>query len=493
MNFPKDLIGKGLRNNPNAFFANGTAPLFAIDPDRTPDEKLPVVQAYSGLSRNKRKKNKNWASDPEITRQRMANAQAQLTNRLAEGELKDKISYIDAIFDSLAKDGIPESQSHFTVPASVVTQNAMKSSGTEPLTVKQGTAQDVTVAQKWADVVDSDEEVDEVIHVEPTPEEKALDQAIEQVTERFNKVVKGVSKKGRSVEDVKRSKVLSSVWRKRSPAGFGRRHVSHSPRASRSPPAPEEISDFNSARKMISYMFNNENIGLSRHFEDDLIRLFNERGYLTEDLIYMYICGIRKERQNSLTNRQEALVSQLSTTAASYGKQLEILKTQIKILSGSDSYPVQKSQEFNERRPNIPAAGASLTKVINPPPIYVAPKKKTEYQPKLTGVVIKEPEMQKVSTPEPVVGTGKGLSDESSGQGKQTVDTIEDVTEVEKMENLMKAITNVGFPLQVLSTKQLSNLLDLVSNKTLVSMINVKSDGDRVVYLGLLTDVIMTV
>nr|WRO64936.1 phosphoprotein [Cytorhabdovirus sp. 'lycii'] len=511
MNIHTDIVGKGLKNKPNSFFNNNSLPLFVFDPQTTPSDKLPIVKAYSGLSRNQRRKNKNWAFDPNLTRIRMENAQAMFAAKLAEGELIEKESYLNYVFDSLQKDEVPSSQTDWEIPRNLPIK---KFSSPATADAKTGTSSCENPTKRWADSLEEDLVDEALIEAKRVDEEqfdKALESAAKEVVEEAMKPNEHTFRPP-GFRSAKPKKAMSLPASKRGlKPSYGRRHVSHSPTSARSSRSSEECMDYGEVISMITHMFNAENVGLNRVFEDDLVRIYNEKGHLSEEAVYYYICGIKKERRNSLTNRQEALVTQMANTTAAFGKQLEIMKRQNEAFAGKMDRMREPTEVIKRREIDLKhlssAPTQSLSRTINPVPITRAPPaKETAYRPKEKGISINEPVVS--TQPKEISNVNKETTGDRPKQDAKDKDPvvpdplshrqqlmdeqdINNVTEIEKMENLMSALQNVSFPFESMSSKQLLQLMEVIENKSLVKMMLTDNDADRMGYMGMLTDIVV--
>ncbi|DBA36834.1 TPA_asm: P [Zanthoxylum betacytorhabdovirus 2] len=415
----KEIFGKGKRLTPNSFFSNNTIELFKSDPKTLTDSELPVVTNFSGLTKTQRRKFKNWAFDPNWTRIRMEAAQKMLFEKMNDVELADKTSLMNEIMESLSTTTIPASQTHFQIPALPKRANVGGSIDEKFMSQVTREKEDVTRMGSesqnsstgvgkddfsWAELADDDADdalIEDLSKFDDINLKDDQDLVPEQETrEREEKVDLGDSQR--------KEKNLSSEkkkWFNLSPKGSFKNRGSYSgnigghrykPKSkSLSPSHPSHkvspiYEDHREARRVIGDMFHAMNVNLSREFLDDLMYHFNMHGYLSEDMIFMYIQGIQKERQTSLFKRQENLVTKLMETAAAYGKHLENLKSNIAvvqqmgdlaIVKKSDSYKAKESRGRSKSRTraqltcNTEEEGfkSGFSEVINPVPVFVAP------------------------------------------------------------------------------------------------------------------------
>ncbi|DBA36659.1 TPA_asm: P [Glycyrrhiza betacytorhabdovirus 1] len=465
----ENIVGKGLSNRVNCFFDNGTAPLFLKDPYTTPDSELPIVQAYSGLSRNQRRKYKNWAFDPSLTRQRMAAAQKMLSEKLNQSELKDTTSLMENIMESLKGEYIPKSQTHFEIPGSAIA--LVREETADPLPVENLPKIDT---EKWADVADEEcednEEEENLLQVENDLKEQVIDEAAKQISQietASRNLKQEWVPKGRKVGNRKVS--LSPPGSKKGNYNSKKRNMSYSPQH-KSPSSVGEYLDIGEVECAVKSSFYEHNVNLTREFKDDLIRLFNDFGFLTQEMITMYLAGIKKERQVSLSVKQENIITQLANTAAAFGKHLDSFQKNLVVQNEMTSHMISAGSlvgKGNIAPPLRQTAPVQIARssVINPPPVREAPKKQvhalehrtSQYQTATTspaqaakGIVISEPTEQSQKRREDETVQGKGKEKMKEYRSRDIIDVA------------LAALSHISFPIESMPDDTTTKLITMM-------------------------------
>ncbi|DBA36828.1 TPA_asm: P [Zanthoxylum betacytorhabdovirus 1] len=485
-NLNREILGRGKKLTLNSFFSNNTVELFRRNHRTLSDEELPLVTNFSGLSRNQRKKYKNWAFDPNLTRLRMDAAQKLLMEQMDNIELADKTSMMSEILESLAASQIPESQTHFKIPDLPVKSGSLtndaaipadnvedkSSKGGEEISKSLNSRSDIKSGSKmgggtkvgkddfsWAELADEDSDEAIVENLALYDAEKDnLDERTSVLVEKSVKESSGQSK-NTGMEEYIKEKYSTQKPSKGHRVGASRgptnkwsnklKAKSLSPRPSVNRPSPV-FEDHRVAKQVIQEMFHEFNINLLREFSDDLMFQFNMHGYLSEDMIFMYIRGILKERQVSMTKRQESISNKMAETSAALGKQLEQLKSNIAIVQQMGDLAIEKkvgkrSEVVNERGRSVgksfhsinksetsqPTSEIRYSKVMSPVPAFEAPKYKGYSENKKwvpIGIEEKQTETISKTSDEPLLAEGK-----TSKKGKEPM-SVEDQERLRREE-----------------------------------------------------------
>ncbi|DBA36840.1 TPA_asm: P [Zanthoxylum betacytorhabdovirus 3] len=469
----KEIFGEGKKLNPNSFFSNNTIELFRRDPKELSDSELPIVTNFSGLSKNQRRKFKNWAFDPKWTRIRMEAAQKMLYEKMNSLELADKTSLMNEIMESLSSSEIPASQTHFKIPP-LPNKETMGQSIDSKFSEENLKKDDRAGSKHYLESSGSTIGKDDFSWAELAEEES--DEAIIEDLTKFDDIELDDNKLEGSIMHGKEDDLTSGTKNpSEQPTNLSienKKRLSSSPRGSfksrsgkfifpaaqkykpksksLSPSHPSHrttamYEDHREARRVMGEMFHEFNVNLTREFVDDLMYHFNMHGYITEDMIFMYIKGIQKERQISLFKRQETLVSKLMETAAAYGKHLENLKSNINVVQQMGDLAILKKsgglKKSDDRGRSVSRGRYVQTSssskpiessgVINPVPVFTAPslstKKKDERQWKpVERKESKETSEGGESEQQEREDKGKGLYDPSKDQKLQKVSSSQD-------------------------------------------------------------------
>ncbi|DBA36719.1 TPA_asm: P [Morus betacytorhabdovirus 1] len=378
-----NAIGKPKKQDLSKLFLNNTAPLFLTkDPHKIPDDQLPIVPHYSGLSRNKRKKNKNWATDPDLTRKRMASAQEVLAKELKNLDILDRTSYLDSMIEDLPNCQFDKSQTEFVIPKpgdpdhyatdkAEMVGKALTMKALSDYASKLNLKTDHEHEEEYeVDDEEGEKEMDDAFEENQTACEKKLTEA--EYTKAISDVAHDLSDAPSSVrsapidnrsEDRGRTSILNKFpgqkgmksWRPRAHREISRGREEHRefrPNTSSRKKhwkmegsqdvKPErrvndtyhgrEERDFDEFKRSCSAIFDDNNVNIHGEHEDNMVFLYHKyEGKIDDPMIEMYIAGIKKERQTSLSKRHENIVHQLASTATALGKQLEIMKENNKV------------------------------------------------------------------------------------------------------------------------------------------------------------------
>ncbi|DBA36769.1 TPA_asm: P [Phellodendron betacytorhabdovirus 1] len=529
----REIVGKGKKTKLNSFFNNNTAALFLKDPNNLTDDQLPIVKGYSGLSRNQRRKYKNWAFDPKLIRQRMEAARVQLSEKLADSELQDKRSMLEGIIESLSGDPIPVAQTHFKIPSEFEARveaemKAMKSPVPTSRVIKEEGP--VSTKAKWGDIAEEYEK-QQIEDLEKEQAEKIKEDSKKELkkAESFNTNSSNESVNSENTDKSGNSSsynrnVIKNFRRQQGHVPRGGFRVQYKNRSSHSPRGHKTTGrlydqDFESIRNMIIEMFIRFNINLNREMEDDLIYMYNTKEYMTPDMVEMYIRGVIKERQCSMVQRQEIMIDKLAHTAASFGRTLEGMKSQVGVMDQMNQYnmstrrestpiQMQSQQRFNPfHHPPQRTSG-----IINPAPIHLAPRKgqaeqykqqreqeRIRQQPPLLTKVEKEykkviaPKVEEKSSQIPKSIEIKPLSEEKVEHKK-----IEDKPESSKVsvnyddvdlaELIMAALTNVCAPRSLKNAEMMIELNEILGRETWIAMVKEDNLAAKIKYVEFLAE-----
>ncbi|DBA36653.1 TPA_asm: P [Gleditsia betacytorhabdovirus 1] len=341
----------------SSVFYHGVPELLLVEaPDRLKDEDLPVVRTHSFLSAGQRKRRNrrgiDWAKDPNLTRYRMASARAAFEKEILGGELLDKTSHLEQIVEDLGRQEIPKSQTHFEIP--------------QDFKMKTAPAVPLSGHVEWGLESDNDEEDDEKIFNEEIEKAKSesdlpiqdpVDLAIER--NKSPRYGKGDSKT--------RS---TSVG-----AEAGGRYNLRGKKMFQTAKDYYDILPKAEVMKYAKYAFASRDVKMQFEFSDQLMFLDNKMHGLSKSMIDMFLEGIIKERQISLSRTQEAITDNLSKSIAALAKQVDALKmsneTQVQICN--TMIRNQHGKETPEI--SIPAKKVEFSsKVQNPTKVVYAPR-----------------------------------------------------------------------------------------------------------------------
>ncbi|QID92306.1 phosphoprotein [Yerba mate virus A] len=383
-----ESLKRGL--NPKSVFQNNTTPLFLLDPKNLADKELPVVREHSGLSRNQRRKYKLWAYDPRLTRIRMEAAQSILKNKLVESDIADKTSILDSIMEDM-KGPVPSSQTHFKVdlPYDYEKQQKDAAAALEKLTQKlnKGGDEDEKDAKKKDKNIEQYREFKELEGIKKSVAADDLkewgleEDDTEDVDEVFNEIMsepsykselivpyptRGRSEEGRSRGRADRGKYSQYQNIQREPRGSYQQYV---PKSTKSKAMKDDHSDeFNKLGKedmlkIAREKFDRANIGFTMDHSDHLLYMQNQYGFMIKPMIETYVQGIAKERQISITRKQENMIEQLSNVMLGMGKQLDSLKSVVQIQGELTSTLYGSVQLFNESNSSTKSLQEDLTEL----------------------------------------------------------------------------------------------------------------------------------
>ncbi|DBA36782.1 TPA_asm: P [Pueraria betacytorhabdovirus 1] len=289
---------------------NSKLPLGAIallqDHTKLANSQLPIVTEFSCLSRHQRKKYPNWATDPHLTRARMEAARELVKKGGLEGvTISNQSSLLEGLRDDIDNSEIPDSQAFFDV------EKAKDSLKYLPM-----------------------HNADDVENLYEDEEQRAIVESIgsEEGSEKIEYLGKSDNKKQTKIDSNK-----TKEWRvkgSKKPT-FRLSNTKREAMTSESSETNADSVDFNIAefKEMVTSKFQNSNVNPKKEFMDELVYFYNTKKHVSQDMVDMYISGIKKERQISSLHQTEGITENLLKLSSALQKQLDTLKQQVGTLS----------------------------------------------------------------------------------------------------------------------------------------------------------------